>query len=456
MKRILEGKKILLGVSGSIAAYKAPMLVRELIKEGAEVKVIMTPAAKEFVTPITLSSVSKNPVVFDMFDLNSQSNGAWHIHLAHWCDLAIIAPCSASTLSKLANGLADNALTAVFMALPKHIPLLIAPAMDTTMFEYPATQNNIQILKDFGFTIIPPDEGELASGLSGLGRLADISVIIDYITKSLNSTDNHTKILNEDIAYLNKSLETIEERIEKNEFNTELEFTLLKHKFQNEKLSKYFSNKKVLITAGPTIEQIDTVRYLSNSSSGKMGFAIAEAAKQFGADVTLITGPVNLSCSSDINRINVVSAEDMYNAVIENFENQDVVIMAAAVADFTPKNKFDKKIKKNEVEGNLNIEFIPTKDILLSVGKQKKAHQILVGFALESQNEVEYGQKKLIEKNADLIVINSTLVPDSTFQSDFNQVTIINRKNERFDYEKMSKKEVSKIILEKVVDFTQN
>ncbi|MGB9701789.1 MAG: bifunctional phosphopantothenoylcysteine decarboxylase/phosphopantothenate synthase [Candidatus Kapaibacteriota bacterium] len=456
MERILEGKKILLGVSGSIAAYKAPMLVRELIKEGAEVKAIMTPAAKEFVTPITLSSVSKNPVVFDMFDLNSQSNGAWHIHLAHWCDLAIIAPCSASTLSKLANGLADNALTAVFMALPKHIPLLIAPAMDTTMFEYPATQNNIKILKDFGFNIIPPDEGELASGLSGLGRLADISVIMDYIAKSLNSTDNHKKILNEDNILLNKSLETIEETIEKNEFNTELEFTLLKHKFQNEKLSKYFSNKKVLITAGPTIEQIDTVRYLSNSSSGKMGFAIAEAARQFGADVTLITGPVNLVCSSDINRIDVVSAEDMYNAVIENFENQDVVIMAAAVADFTPKNKFDKKIKKNEVEGNLNIEFIPTKDILLSVGKQKKANQILVGFALESQNEIEYGQKKLIEKNADLIVINSTLIPDSTFQSDFNQVTIINRKNERFDFGKMSKKEVAKIILEKVVDYTQN
>jgi phosphopantothenoylcysteine decarboxylase/phosphopantothenate--cysteine ligase len=456
MERILEGKKILLGVSGSIAAYKAPMLIRELIKEGAEVKVIMTPAAKEFVTPITLSSVSKNPVVFDMFDLNSQSNGAWHIHLAHWCDLAIIAPCSASTLSKLANGLADNALTAVFMALPKHIPLLIAPAMDTTMFEYPATQNNIQILKDFGFTIIPPDEGELASGLSGLGRLADISVILDYITKSLNSTDNHKKILNEDNVLLNKSLETIEETIEKNEFNTELEFTLLKHKFQNEKLSKYFLNKKVLITAGPTIEQIDTVRYLSNSSSGKMGFAIAESARQFGADVTLITGPVNLICSSEINRIDVISAEDMYNAVIQNFENQDVVIMAAAVADFTPKNKFDKKIKKNEVDGNLNIEFIPTKDILLSVGKQKKANQILVGFALESQNEIEYGQKKLIEKNADLIVINSTLIPDSTFQSDFNQVTIINRKNERFDFGKMSKKEVAKIILEKVIDYTQN
>lgn len=460
MERLLEGKKILLGITGSIAAYKAPMLVRELIKEGAEVKVIMTQSAKEFVTPITLASVSKNPVVFDMFDLSSQNNGAWHIHLAHWCDLAIIAPCSATTLSKLANGLADNALTAVFMALPRQIPFLIAPAMDTTMYEYPATQNNIKTLKEFGFTIIPPDNGELASGLSGLGRLADIPILIEYIRKSFeksytNYNSDFNTSNNNDNVLLNKSLETLQETVEKNKFNTELEFSILKNKIKEEKLIKYFHNKKVLVTAGPTIEQLDVVRYLSNSSSGKMGFAIAEAAKQYGAEVCLISGPVNLTCSDDINRINVVSAEEMYNAVMDNFAQQDIIIMSAAVADFTPKNKMQNKIKKSDIQGTLMIELIPTKDILLSVGNLKKSNQILIGFALESNNEIEYGLKKLNEKNADLIVINSTSVPDSTFQSDFNQVTIVNKKNERFDFDKMSKKEVAQIILEKIVDYSQ-
>lgn len=454
MESKLKGKKILLGITGSIAAYKAPMLVRELIKQGAEVKTIITPSAKEFVTPITLASVSKNPVVCDMFDIPTQSGGAWHIHLAHWCDLAIIAPCSATTLGKLANGIADNALIAVMMAIPSEVPLLLAPAMDFTMYDFPATQRNIKILQNFGAVIIPPEEGELASGLSGPGRLADFNKIIDAISSNIGikrAEKNIQSLSEERIRELtDRPLETLDEAIEKDKFNSELEFSLMKQKFQRDKLSEFYKGKRVLITAGPTIEKIDAVRYISNFSSGKMGFALAETANSLGAEVILITGPVNLQSNSNVKRINVSTADEMFNAVQANFPFSEITIMSAAVADFKPEIQSDIKLKKEKVGESLQINLIANKDILLEMGKQKTSEQILVGFALESDNEIENAKNKLSRKNADLIVLNSLKIEDSTFGSDNNQITIITNKNEIIEFPKMNKMEVAFAILENI------
>jgi phosphopantothenoylcysteine decarboxylase/phosphopantothenate--cysteine ligase len=452
MERLLKGKKILIGVTGSISAYKSPLIIRELIKYGCEVKVVMTPSAKEFVTPITLASVSKNQVVSDMFDSHNQEKGAWHIHLAHWCDLFLIAPCSATSLGKLTHGIADNALIAVALATPRNTPILIAPAMDFTMYESPATQRNLSLLESFGYKIIPPATGGLASGLSGIGRLADINDIIQAIANELNLHIN-TSSTNDEL--LNKSLETLDESVEKIQFNTELEFSQLKLQFALNTMKSFFNRKNILITAGPTIEQIDAVRYISNSSSGKMGFALAEVANNLGANVTLISGPVNLSCSTKIHRVDVTTAEEMYNKVVENYSAQDIFIMAAAVADFTPLNKSINKIKKNQIQNNLVLELVPTKDILLTLGKIKKEEQILVGFALETDDEIENGIKKLQQKNADLIVINSAMIKDSAFQSDNNQVVIINKYGKRFDYDKLPKKEVAFNILQKIAELQE-
>jgi len=447
MESTLKGKKILLGITGSIAAYKAPMLIREFVKLGAEVKTIMTPSAKEFVTPITLASVSKNPVVCEMFDVPTQSRGAWHIHLAHWCDIALIAPCSATTLGKLANGIADNALVAVTMAIPRTTTLVLAPAMD----EFPATQRNLQVLQNDGIVIIPPEEGELASGLSGPGRLADIEKIIHKIEEVLEKKNNNfsnLEIKNHIDSLINSPLETLDEAIEKDRFNAELEFTEMKQKKQFNELSSYYHGKKVLITAGPTVEKIDAVRYISNFSSGKMGFALAEKVKEFGAKVTLVTGPVNLTSSERIIRINITSADAMFDAVSNHFVENDIIIMAAAVSDFKPVNQYANKIKKEALGSNLNIELEKNKDILFEMGQRKKKGQCLVGFALESDNEVENATNKLSRKNADMIVLNSLKVEDSTFGADNNQITIINKNGEVKYYEKMRKDFVAISILE--------
>jgi len=452
MESNLIGKKILLGITGSIAAYKTPMLVRELVKLGAEVKTILTPSAKEFVAPLALQSVSKNPVIIDMFDKDVQNQGAWHIQLAHWCDLAIVAPCTASTLGKLANGIADNALIAVMIALPRNKPLLIAPAMDETMFNHPSTQRNIELLKQYGAIVIPPESGELASGLRGTGRLPDFSIIINEIIKALNikqSTNNINDLLN-------KPQETLDEAVEKIKFNTELELEFLKHNIQIDKLKEYYKGKKILITAGPTVENIDPVRYISNHSSGKMGTALAEAANSIGAEVILIAGPISINTSDSIKRINVKTAEEMYSETMNYFPECDIAIMAAAVADYTPKEKYNEKIKKNENQGTLTIELVPTKDILAQIGKQKKANQVVVGFALETENAIENGRQKLIAKNADIILINSAMQDESVFGSEYNNIIIVDRKGNIEEYGKMEKKLYAYRILQYIKDYITN
>lgn len=442
MHNILKNKKILLGVTGSIAAFKSPLIVRELTKLGAEVKVVMTPSACEFVTPITLSSVSKNPVVIDMFDMSQQKDGAWHIHLAHWCDLAIIAPCSATTLGKLANGIADNALVAVFMAIPRNIPILVAPAMDTTMFEFPSTQKNITTLEEWGIGIIPPDKGELASGLCGLGRLAEIPKIIDVIASKFGKQqENRPEILD-------KPLEPLEDAVYKDKFQAELEFTQMKQSLIDQKLKDFYKNKKVVVTGGPTIERIDPVRYITNASSGKMGYAIAEIIAKYADKVTLISGPVNLQAPDNVDLINVESANEMYEAVKNTFQNSDVLIMAAAVADFTPKFKYDKKIKNSSELTNL--ELIPNLDILKNIGNNKKDGQILIGFALETDNEIDNAKKKIVEKNLDYIVLNKFSESNQMFGSNENEITIIDKSFEITKFEKAKKLDLAKRIIEKI------
>jgi len=440
MHNILKNKKILLGVTGSIAAFKAPLIVRELIKLGAEVRVVMTPSACEFVTPITMASVSKGSVVVDMFDLSSQKDGAWHIHLAHWCDLAIIAPCSATTLGKLANGIADNALVAVFMAIPREIPIFVAPAMDTTMFEFPSTQRNISTLQQWGIQIIPPDEGELASGLSGLGRLAEIPKIIDAIVTKFHTTKSSNTEL------LDKPMETLEDAVFKDKFQAELELTQMKQKILEGKLKEFYKNKKVLVTAGPTIERIDPVRYITNSSSGKMGYAIAEIIARYAEKVVLISGPVSLEPPHSVELIKVESADEMYRAVEANFPNCDILIMSAAVADFTPKNKFDKKIKKtNEIT---SLELIPNIDILKEMGKKKRSDQILVGFALETDNEIDNAKEKIIQKNLDYVVLNKFSEENKMFGSDENEITIMTKSFEIINLGRSQKIDLAKKIIE--------
>ncbi len=442
MHNILKNKKILLGVTGSIAAFKSPMIVRELTKLGAEVKVVMTPSACQFVTPITLSSVSKNSVVTDMFDLSSQNDGAWHIHLAHWCDLAIIAPCSATTLGKLACGIADNALVAVFMAIPRNIPILVAPAMDTTMFEFPSTQKNIQTLEEWGIDIIPPEKGELASGLCGLGRLAEIPNIINEIsTKLVNSSTGLP-------AVLDKPLEPIEDAIYKDKFQAELELTQMKNSIFEQKMKEFFKNKNVVVTAGPTIEKIDPVRFISNSSSGKMGYAIANEIAKYTQNVILVSGPVNIPKPNGIQVIGVESADDMYRVVDELFANTDILIMSAAVADFTPKHKYDNKIKNSSELTTL--ELMPNVDILEKMGKKKKQGQILVGFALETENEIENAKKKIAEKNLDLIVLNKLSDSNQVFGSDENEIIILDKSLEVTEFGKAKKSELAKIIVESI------
>ncbi|MCX6152871.1 MAG: bifunctional phosphopantothenoylcysteine decarboxylase/phosphopantothenate--cysteine ligase CoaBC [Candidatus Kapabacteria bacterium] len=400
---ILKDKKIIVGVTGSIAAYKIPLLVRELRKQGAEVYVVMTESSLNFVSPLVLSNLSKNSVITNMFEENFQTTGAWHIKLVHECDAMIIAPCSASTLGKIANGICENALTVLATALPNGIPLIISPAMDSTMFNNLAVQRNLQILKNDGVIIIPPESGELSSGLIGEGRMPEIDVLIAYITDSIEK---------------------------KNSFN---------QKIKSE--SKPLAGKKVLVSAGPTIEKIDEVRFLSNFSSGKMGFAIAEHAFELGADVYLVTGPVNLKTDSRIHIRDVQSAEDMFCECFSLFQDMDITIMAAAVADFTPNEYFPGKIKKKSDSTNLNINLKLTKDILFELGKEKKDHQILVGFALESSNEVQNALVKIKEKNCDFIVINSANKPESGFGGDINTITILKYDGSLVEFPSMSKHE---------------
>ncbi len=461
MINILKNKKILLGVTGSIAAYKSPLLVRECIKQGADVKVIMTPSAKHFVSPMLLSNLSRNAIAIDMFDENIQSGGAWHIHLAHWCDLMIIAPCTATTIGKLANGICDNSLVSVAIALPRNIPLIISPAMDTSMLEHPSTIRNLETIINDGTIIIPPDEGELSSGLVGPGRMPDINIIMNYIAEALkkNSDLNHSTFENENYSQKNiykiedaisKPSLSIQDNIDKIKWAADYELSILKN--NAEQNTKYLLGKNILVTAGPTIEQIDDVRYISNFSSGKMGYAIAEAAFNAGANVILISGPTNLNCQSGIKIINVQSADEMFSAVINNFFNTDIAILAAAVSDYKPAVKHKGKIKKNNAPKKLAIELVQTKDILLELGNQKRTNQILVGFALESDDEIQNGIKKHKEKKCDLIVINSLNQAQKVFGSDNNTITLISKDGSRRDYPTLTKRECATLILRTISD----
>lgn len=418
----LQGKKIILGVSASIAAYKAPMIVRELIKQGAEVRVVMTPSAEKFVSRTVLMNLSKHPVPMDMFEDDIQGGGSWHIHLAHWCDAMLIAPCSATSLARLASGFYDTALSIIACALPKHIPLLIAPAMDSDMWEHPAVQRNIEILKRDGAIIIPPGIGELASGIFGPGRLPEIEVLIEHCIGALSGITSS----------------------ERKDSASQFEI----HEEIPQKLPLY--GKHVLITAGPTYERIDDVRFIGNFSSGKMGFALAKQCAKQGALVTLITGPVALKTPEGaIHRIDVESAQEMHEAVMNCFEKQDIIIKSAAVADFTPEQRHEGKIKKGNSD-SMQISLKKTTDILAELGKKKADNQLLIGFALESQHAIDYGKKKISEKNCDLMIVNTANQVDSGFGGDNNTITILDRKGEITEYPVMTKDACAETIIAQI------
>ena len=371
---MLKGKHIILGITGSIAAYKAAYIIRALVKKGAEVQVVITPAGKEFITPITLSALSSNPVISDFF---SNRDGTWHSHvdLGLWADAMLIAPATASTIGKMANGIADNMLVTTYLSCKA--PVFIAPAMDLDMFAHPTTQQNLERLRSFGNHIIEPAEGELASHLVGKGRMEEPDKIVRMISEW----------------------------------------------FDNETSLRQLTGRHIMITAGPTYEKIDPVRFIGNYSSGKMGFAIAEECLRRGANVTLIAGPVNLSCSEGIRRIDVESCEEMYEAALKVFPNTDAAILAAAVADFKPEQQCDRKIKHDK--GNMTLHLKTTTDIAASLGKLKTERQCLIAFALETDNEEQNAMHKLKSKNADFIVLNSMRNKGTCFQSDNNQITII-------------------------------
>ncbi len=404
---VLNGKNILLGVTGGIAAYKAAFLVRLLLKKGANVKVVMTTSAKEFVTPLTLSTLSKNEV-FSSFT-NEENNPdnhrepQWnnHVELAIWADLFLVAPATANTLSKMASGTCDNLLLACYLSAK--CPVYYAPAMDLDMYKHPTTAATFKKLDSFGNIQIPATFGELASGLTGQGRMAEPEEIVSFL--------------------------------------------------ENDILKKLpFRGKKFLITAGPTYEAIDPVRFIGNYSSGKMGYAIAEAAAMLGAEVVLISGPVSLKLENDfVKIIRVFSAEEMYNATHKYYDKSDVAILSAAVADYRPLEIASEKIKKKDEE--LTLQLTKTKDILASLGKIKK-NQFLVGFALETENEEENAKLKLKKKNLDLIVLNSLRDKGAGFQTDTNKITLITKDNKVLPFTVKSKKEVAKDILEYIIEQT--
>ena len=392
----LQGKRIVLGITGSIAAYKAAVLIRLLIKKGAEVQVVITPAGKEFITPITLSALTSKPVISDFF---AQRDGSWHSHVAlgQWADAMLIAPATASTIGKMAHGVADNMLITTYLSMKA--PVFVAPAMDLDMFAHPSTAANLNTLRSYGNYIIEPTEGELASHLVGKGRMEEPENIAEYLER-----------------YFSKSKELV--------------------------------GKKVVITAGPTYEKIDPVRFIGNYSSGKMGFALAEECAARGAEVTLVAGPVQLQTNHpNIRRINVESCAEMYAATTEAFKEAHAAILCAAVADFTPENTSDTKIKREA--DDLVLQLKPTQDIAAALGRMKQPHQCLVGFALETNNEVAHAQDKLQRKNLDFIVLNSLRDAGAGFRHDTNKITIIST-TESKEYPLKTKSEVAKDIVDEL------
>ena len=392
---MLRGKKIVLGITGSIAAYKACLIIRGLIKAGAEVQVVITPAGKEFITPITLSALTHKPVISEFF---SQRDGTWnsHVDLGLWADAMLIAPCTASTLGKMANGVADNMLITTYLSMKA--PVFVAPAMDLDMYAHPSTQANIERLTSFGNHFIEAESGFLASGLEGKGRMAEPEHIVAALDEFFEAKD--------------------------------------------------LVGKNILLTAGPTYEKIDPVRFVGNYSSGKMGFALAEECARRGADVTLVAGPVSLKSSHPrIHRVNVESAQEMHDAAVKAFPQMDAAILCAAVADFRPESVAEEKIKR--VGQTMDIHLVPNPDIAAELGKMKRSNQKLVGFALETNDEEQNAQNKLEKKNFDFIVLNSLRNEGTCFKSDENQISIISHTG-RKDYEKKPKNEVARDIIDEL------
>ncbi|GAB1429948.1 hypothetical protein MASR2M18_07810 [Ignavibacteria bacterium] len=458
------GKRIVLGVSGSIAAYKTPLLVREIIRRGGSVRVILTPSAAKFVSSLALQNLTKASVIVEMFDTSVQSGGSWHIHLAQECDAMIIAPASAATLARLATGLCDSALIAVAVSLPQEIPLLVAPAMDSDMWRHPTTQRNIKQIKADGAIIIQPDKGELASGLYGVGRLPETDVLANALANALSSSGSisrtETHYVSDEIVsmYAEKSSNPLQESVERDIWNVEMALEELKNSATDKRSTEnnthislaelpVFRGKNVLITAGPTYEKIDDVRFIGNFSSGKMGFALAEAARTAGANVTLIAGPTQLATPEGVQRIDVVSAAEMFAVAAEHFQTADCAVLAAAVADFTPAEVSSGKLKKEALGEEVTLRLLRSPDILATLGKRKTGRQVVIGFALEAENEIENGRKKLHNKNADMIIVNSAAKPGSGFQGDDNTVVIISKFAADRPLPRMSKRECAAEII---------
>ena len=391
---MLKGKKIVLGITGSIAAYKACLIIRALIKQGAEVQVVITPSGKEFITPITLSALTHKPVVSEFF---SQRDGTWnsHVDLGLWADAMLIAPATASTIGKMAHGIADNMLITTYLSMKA--PVFIAPAMDLDMYAHPSTQQNLKTLQAYGNHIIEPQSGFLASGLEGKGRMEEPERIVEFLDHALSPSAND------------------------------------------------LSGKRILITAGPTYEKIDPVRFIGNYSSGKMGFALAAECARRGAEVTLVAGPVSLSTPAGVSRIDVESCQQMYEASTQAFPRMDAAILCAAAADFRPETAAEQKIKREK--DDLVLRLQPTHDIAQQLGQLKTDRQVLVGFALETNDEELNAKKKLAKKNLDFIVLNSTRNKGTTFRSDDNQISIISATGQK-DFPKKPKTEVARDIVD--------
>lgn len=390
---MLENRKIILGITGSIAAYKAVYLARTLIKRGAEVQVVITPSGKEFITPVTLSSLTQKPVISEFFTANT---GEWHSHvdLGLWADAMLVAPATASTIAKMANGIADNMLVTTYLSARS--PVFVAPAMDFDMYRHPTTRRNLDLLRSYGNHIIEPAEGALASGLEGKGRMEEPEKIADILDRFFDESGS-------------------------------------------------FAGKRVMVTAGPTYEKIDPVRFIGNYSSGKMGYAIAAAFAARGAEVTLVSGPVTLSAPAGVKRVDVESAREMYNVATACFPDTDIAVMCAAVADFAPAQTAVSKIKRGT--DGMTLQLVPNPDIAAALGKMKKPGQILAGFALESDNEEANARHKLEKKNLDFIVLNSLADKGACFGGDNNKVTVISRSGDIKACPMKSKSEVAEDIV---------
>ncbi len=452
----LRNKNILLGVSGSIAAYKAPLIVRALRQHGVNVRVAMTPSARHFVSPLVLGNLAGESVALDMFDEHVQHGGSWHIHWAHWAHAMLIAPCSAHLLSALSVGLCDSVVAALALALPRSVPLLVAPAMDTTMWEHPATQRNVEQLRRDGAIVIPPEEGELASGLWGVGRMPEPETLLAYLDRVLiGSTELSSDSPSVDARHgpvPPLSTNPLADAVSAAHLTAEIELAQLKQPTQP------LAGKTVLITAGPTREALDAVRFFTNRSSGKMGYALAAAARDRGAHVVLISGPVSIPPPEGVELISVESAHQMLEA-IERYQGRwDIAIAAAAVADYAPAEINPGKLKRHQLGERITIELVRTPDILAALGHSKPPGAVLVGFALESKDQLESGIEKLRTRGCDIAVVNAFDLPDSGFEGEMNTITIATFNGQQptvHRYPALPKRVCAELILNHVVALLQ-